>query len=756
MNQPTHAAPIVDDGDEIDLRELFGILLDNKWLIVAVTGLFLLLSLGYALLAAPVYQANAMVQVEQKIPSLPGLSDLSELAGDSAPEAVTEIALMTSRMVVGKVVDDLRVAVAAEPERFPLFGGFIARHFKPARPGDVAGAWLGMHGYDFGGAAIDIARLDLPTGLVATELTLVAGEAPGQYRLYDEDDTLLLQGKVGAPAQGHGVSLLVKSLAAHPGQRFEVVETPRLRTIGDMQQTLVASEQGKDSGIIGISYQDTDPVRATAVLDAVVDQYVHQNVARASAEAANSLVFVQEQLPQIHQHLKEAEDALAAYQTRVSTADISLQTKGLLDQVVAVDTGLSDLKLQQAEVQGKFTAKHPAYHALMVQIDDLSSKKERLEKEINRLPDTQQGLLRLMRDVQVTTATYTDMMGQAQQLSIARAGTVGNARIIDHAQVDITQPVKPKKAVVVLGGTMLGGFLAVAFVFIRHMLNPAIEDPAEIEALGMAVFASVPHSDQQEQMPQLPERRHRRLPVTAEQRSAEGTRRVRLLAIEDPADLAIEAMRSLRTALHFATLEAKNNVLMIAGASPGAGKTFVSSNLAAVIAQSGQRVVLVDADMRRGTLHRVFGCSSGPGLSELLAGRTELAQALHDTPVDGLHFLSRGHAPPNPSELLMRAAFGALIGQLSAQYDLVVIDTPPVLAVTDAVVVGSHAATSLLVVRFGLNQAREVTLAQQRFEQNRVRLQGAIFNSVQRRATGYYSYGYYKYDHVPETDKEPA
>ncbi|MCX7515282.1 polysaccharide biosynthesis tyrosine autokinase [Frateuria hangzhouensis] len=754
MNQPTHAAPIVDDGDEIDLRQLFGILLDNKWLIGAVTGAFLLLSLGYALLAAPVYQANAMVQVEQKMPTLPGLSDLSDLAGDSAPEAVTEIALMTSRMVVGKVVDDLHMAVTAEPARLPLFGGFIARHYSPDKAGDVAGAWPGLSSYDFGGASLDIQHIDLPTSLVGTELTLVAADEAGQFRLYDEDDNLLLQGTVGAPAQDHGVTLLVKALAAHPGQRFALTEAPRLRTIGDVQQTVAASEQGKDSGIIAISYQDTDPARATAVLNAVVNQYVHQNVARASAEAANSLEFVKEQLPQIHQHLKEAEDALAAYQTKVSTADISLQTKGLLDQVVVVDTNLSQLKLQQAEVEGKFTAKHPAYHALMVQIGDLSAKKDKLEGEINKLPDTQQGLLRLMRDVQVTTQTYTEMMGQGQQLSIAQAGTVGNARVIDHAQVDTSQPVKPKKAVVVLGGTMLGGFLAVAFVFIRHMLNPAMEDPAEIEQLGLAVFASVPHSPQQDQVLQLPERRRRLLPFSPERRLYKGPKRVRLLAMQDPADLAIEAMRSLRTALHFATLEAKNNVLMIAGASPGAGKTFVSSNLAAVIAQAGQRVLLVDADMRRGMLHHVMGRSSGPGLSELLAGRAELAQAVHDTPIEGLHFIGRGHAPPNPSELLMRPSFGALVKQLSTQYDLVIIDTPPVLAVTDAVIVGSHAATSLLVVRFGHNQAREVTLAHQRFEQNRVRLHGAIFNAVQRRATGYYAYGYYKYDHQVET--EPA
>ena len=755
MNQATNA-PLVDDSDEIDLRELFGILLDHKWLIIAVTGVFLLLSVAYAVLSAPVYQANAMVQVEQKIPSLPGLSDLSQLAGDSAPEAVTEISLMTSRMVVGKVVDDQHVAITAEPERFPLLGGFLARHYTPANPGDVAGAWLGMSSYDFGGANLDIAKLDLPDALLDTTLTLVAGDAPGQSRLYDADDNLLLQGTVGQPVTRSGVSVLVHALAAHPGQRFDVTEEPRLRTIALVQQTIAASEQGKDSGIIAVSYQDTDPARATAVLDGVVNQYVQQNVERAAAEAANSLQFVQQQLPVIHQHLKQAEDALAAYQTKVSTADISLQTKGLLDQIVAVETSQSELKLQQAEVEHKFTAKHPAYKALMTQIDDLETKKQALEKQVDKLPDTQQELLRLMRDVQVNTQTYTDMLGQQQQLSIAQAGTVGNARIIDHAAVDTSMPVKPKKAVTVLGGTMLGGFLAVAFVFVRHMLNPAIEDPAEIEQLGLAVFASVPLSEHQMELEQRGDRRRRQQPVPAERRRRAGQPAIRLLALDDPADLAIEAMRSLRTALHFATMEAPNNVLMIAGASPGAGKTFVSTNLAAVMAQAGQRVLLLDADMRRGVLHKVMASKSTPGLSELLVGRTDLATAIHHTPHEGLHFIGRGHAPPNPSELLIRPAFGALLKQLSAQYDMVIIDTPPILAVTDASIIGNHAGTSLLVARFGLNQAREISLAQQRFAQNRVRLTGAIFNAVQRRATGYYAYGYYKYDHEVEMDVEGA
>jgi tyrosine-protein kinase Etk/Wzc len=356
-----------------------------------------------------------------------------------------------------------------------------------------------------------------------------------------------------------------------------------------------------------------------------------------------------------------------------------------------------------------------------------------MEKQVGSLPDTQQELLRLTRDVQVSNGTYTGLLDQAQQLEIARAGTVGNVRVVDTAAVDITHPVKPKKAVIVLGGTFLGGFLAIAFIFLRQMLNRGVEDPADIEQLGLPVYASIPQSDKERDISLRGVHQH-------------GDGRQHLLAVTDPADLATEALRSLRTSLHFARLEAKNNLLMISGSSPEAGKTFVSANLAAVIAQAGQKVLLIDADMRKGGQHKVLGGRAENGLSELIAGQIELATAIRPvTGLDNLHFIARGKVPPNPSELLMHSGFTALLKKLMPLYDLIIVDTPPILAVTDAAVIGHHAGTSLLVVRFGLNQAREIALAKQRFEQNGVEIKGAIFNAVEKRSAGYYSYGYYEY-----------
>ncbi|MCI1133883.1 polysaccharide biosynthesis tyrosine autokinase [Stenotrophomonas maltophilia] len=726
-------SPAQDDADEIDLRQLLGTLVDHRWWIAGITGAFFVIAVAYALLATPIYRADAIVQVESKVPTLPGLSDISQSLGigGGTAEATTEIALITSRSVVGSAVDALKLDITIEPNRFPLLGGYIARKAERADPDALADVRFGMSRFGWGGEKLEIFQLDVPRALLARPMTLVVGEN-SSYELFDEDDNLLLKGRVGEVASGKGLTAQVAEMRAHPGMRFEVTRQRHLTVVGELQKKVAVSESGKESGILTLAYENADPDLAQGFLQQVAQAYVRQNVERNSAEASAQLTFVKEQLPNVRNQVDAAQKALSAYQTRANSVDLSLQTKGLLDQEVAVETSIQQLRLQQAEMDRKFTRDHPAYQALMRQIGELEGRKSGFQGQVKQLPEAQQELLRLTRDLQVSNEMYTGMLNQAQQLDVARAGTVGNVRIVDAAEVDASTPVKPRKALVVLVGTLLGGFLSIAIVLMRQMLNRGVEDPAQIEELGLPVYASIPVSAQQQSDS-----------VRGKFR-ADG--KLHLLAIKDPADLAIEAVRSLRTSLHFARLEAKNNIVLISGASPNAGKTFVSSNLAAVIAQAGQRVLIIDADMRKGTLHKAMGAAQTPGLSDLLVGKVGLADVVRTLPgVDKLSFITRGDVPPNPSELLMHSNFTSMLEHVAGKYDLVIVDTPPILAVTDAAVIAHHAGTCLMVARFGLNQAKELALAKQRFEQNNVRIKGAIFNAVERRATGYYSYGYYEY-----------
>lgn len=737
MTKETSSRAIRDD-DEIDLRELLGVLIDRKWWILGTTLLFALIGAAYALLTAPVYQAQTLVQVESKMPTIPGLADLTSLGGGGSTAATTEVALLTSRTIVGTAVDRMQLNVLVEPNRFPLLGGFLARRFEGREPDEVAAPVLGLSRFGWGGESLLIHHLEVPAKLLNEPMTLVAGDTASTFALVDDSGDEILRGKVGTPVEAAGVKIEIAKLQANPGTRFKVTKLRRLDVISQLQDEIRASEQGKESGILRIVYENPDPLLAETFVQNIAEAYVRQNVDRSSAEAASQLQFVKDQLPTVRKQVEDAQVAMSTYQSRANSVDITMQTKGLLEQEVAVESSIQQLRMKQAEMDRSFTREHPAYRAMLKQISDLQGRKDSFRREVSALPDTQQELLRLTRDLQVSNELYTALLNQAQQLDVARAGTVGNVRIVDDAVVDTSKPVKPRKSLIVLVSLLLGAFLSVGGVFLARMLNPGVEDPAQIEELGLPVYAAIPLSVSSNLL-KIQKGRGGKTRVVADGRS-------HLLAAAEPADLAVEALRSLRTSLHFAMMEAKNNVIAISGPRPGVGKTFISANLGAVVAQAGQKVLVIDVDMRKGTLHKVLGVSHVSGLSDVLSGKLAVGDAVHAVPgLEQMHYMTRGDIPPNPSELLMHPRFARMLEELSAQYDLIIVDTPPILAVTDAAIVSSHAGSTLMVTRFGVNQPKEILLSMKRFEQNGVQVKGAIFNAVERRATGYYSYGYYEY-----------
>lgn len=729
-----------DNNSEIDLLGLIGTLIDHKLLIAMVAGAFMVAGGAFAVLSAPVYRANALVQVEAKKNDMFGFSNISSMLGQESP-SVTEIELIKSRSVLGKAIDNLKLDIDIEPNYFPFVGAFIARRFDPENPQDVAAPWLGLNSFAWGGEELSISELEVPSALLGETMTLIVGDN-GAYSLLDDDGNTLAQSTVGETVNQDGLKIKVEVLRANPGAKFKVTRQPRMATILEYQKALDVFERGKDSGILSLALEDVDADRSIRTLNEIIKLYVRQNIERTSAEAAASLDFLKEQLPQVKKELEGAEKALNQYQIRSKSIDISLETKAILDQIVALDASISTLKLQRAEMDRKFTVQHPAYRALMMQLSELTSKQNSLIKKVEGLPATQQELFSLTRDVQVGNEIYTQLLNKSQELDVMRAGTVGNVNLIDEADVDESKPVKPQKALIVLTMTLLGAFFAIAIVLVRKALNRGLETPEAIEHLGLPVYASIPYSALQKAEEDKRARNR-----------TSNTKTVHLLALNHPTDLAIEALRSLRTSLHFATLEAKNNRLMISGPSPAVGKTFVSVNLAAVIAQAGRRVLLIDVDMRKGYVHKMLGEGSENGLSDVLSKQCSLDKAIHQTQINGFDFISRGRIPPNPSELLMKANFAELLDEVSKDYDLIILDTPPLLAVTDAAIVGRQSGTNLIVTRFGLNPAREIELTMRRFAQNGIELKGAIFNGVEKRASayGYGDYGYYHYDYKSDS-----
>lgn len=710
------------DSDEIDLGRLVGELIDHRKLIISVTALFTLLSLVYALFATPIYQADALVQVEQKQANAI-LSNLSQMLPDSQPQSAPEIALLQSRMILGKTVDDLNLQTRVKQDYFPIFGRGWAR-LTGEKPSEI-----------------NISRLYLPvTDDDSPEIKLIVKDDM-HYTL--KSDSFSIDGKVGELVDAKNISIKVDSITAPKGTTFSVSYVSKLKAISDLQDILTVADQGKDTGILTLSLTGDNPKLIEKIIDSITNNYLAQNISRQAAQDEKSLDFLNRQLPQVRGELDAAEDKLNLFRRQNDSVDLSLEAKSVLDQIVNVDNQLNELTFRESEISQLYTKEHPTYKALMEKRKTLQDEKAKLNKRVTAMPETQQEILRLSRDVESGRAVYMQLLNRQQELNIAKSSAIGNVRIIDNAVTE-PKPIKPKKIIIVLLGIILGGGVSVAIVILQVFLRRGIESPEQLEELGVNVYASIPVS---ETFSKKTSQSFKRNKIKGVNEYRDG-----LLAIENPADLAIEAIRGLRTSLHFAMMEARNNILMISGASPNAGKTFVSTNLSAIIAQSNKKVLFIDADLRKGYTHKLFEVSNDNGLSDLLAGKTDIAKAIKKLPAAGFDFISRGNIPPNPAELLMHERFGKLLEWANNEYDLVVIDTPPILVVTDAAIIGNYSGTTLLVARFEMNTPKEIEVSVKRFEQSGVKVKGCIMNGVVKKASSYYSYGYSYYGYSYNKD----
>ncbi|HBQ0323302.1 TPA: polysaccharide biosynthesis tyrosine autokinase [Klebsiella pneumoniae] len=701
------------DADEIDLGRLIGEFIDHRKLIISVTSLFTLVALIYAIFATPIYQADALIQVEQKQANAI-LSNLSQMLPDSQPQSAPEIALIQSRMILGKTVDDLNLQARVKQKYFPLFGRGFAR-LAGDKPGNIS-----------------VSRLYIPeVGEDEPKILLIVKD---KNNFSIRSDDLSINGKVGELIDEKGISIKIDEIDAKPGTEFVIGYVSRLKAITDLQEGLNVADQGKDAGILTLSLTGDNPLLIERIINSISENYLAQNIARQAAQDAKSLEFLSKQLPQVRSDLDQAEDKLNQYRRKSDSVDLSLEAKAVLDQIVNVDNQLNELTFRESEISQLYTKEHPTYKALMEKRKTLQDEKTKLNKRVSAMPETQQEILRLSRDVESGRAVYMQLLNRQQELSIAKSSAIGNVRIIDNA-VTQPKPVKPKKVLVVLIGIILGTIISASIVLLRVFLRRGIETPEQLEELGINVYASIPVAETFTKNVVQKKRWSRKIVDEIPE----------FLAVDNPADLAIEAIRGLRTSLHFAMMEARNNVLMISGASPNAGKTFVSSNLAAVISQTGKKVLFIDTDMRKGYTHELFNESNTNGLSDILSGRVEINKAIKTIKSAGFDYISRGMVPPNPAELLMHRRFSELLNWASENYDIVVLDTPPILAFTDAAVIGNYAGTTLLVARFELNTAKEIEVSLKRFEQSGVLVKGCIFNGVVKKASSYYGYGYNHY-----------
>ncbi|MGQ1114407.1 polysaccharide biosynthesis tyrosine autokinase [Acinetobacter baumannii] len=712
--------------DSIDLKELFFSLIAQWKIIACCVVLSLICALLYLRITPDTYSVDAMVQVEDSkgAASAALLGDLSKASGGLSQKspADPEIEILRSRMVLGQVIQNLNLDINIKDNQSSLIGKLVSQDQSKLEYRHDAVIYTNQNNN------LIVKQLSVPEYYLDKPLKLEFKDV-NQFTLTYKDEVVFngLLNKKNILNTDKGLWQVQLNTQGNLKDHSYTLTKLALPTAVNQFNTIYGvAEKGKMTGVIGLSYLGQDPEHITQVLNSVLNVYHEQNIERKSLESKQTLAFLEKQLPELRKQLEDSEIKFNQFREKYKTVDVNAESELLLKQNIDLEKLKIELQQKQAELSAKYTNDHPLILQIDAQITEINKKIADLNNRLTQLPETQRLYLQLYRDVKVNTELYTSLLNSYQQLKIANAGEIGNVRIIDTA-VEPVKPIKPKKLIVLILSIFVGGFIGVLIALLRNMMRSGVNDSTQIEnELDLPVYATVPRSPIQET----------RMNILKKKKS------IPILAVKSSDDIAIESLRSIRTAIHFALTSAKNNIIMIAGPSPEVGKSFISTNLATIFAQGNKRVLLIDADMRRGYMHKYFDVDVKPGLSELLSGQADLTQVLHKTQVANLDVITRGKSPTNPSEMLSSTQFKDLLEKFQTQYDHIIIDTPPVLAVTDGIIISQYTGVNLIVARYAKSHMKELELTVNRFEQAGVKVNGFILNDIQRSSGGGYGYNY--------------
>jgi len=717
----------------------------RRWSILAT----LLVALGaaalYLMLARPVYRADILVQVEEEQPTSPARTLLGDVSAmfDVKPATTGEMEILRSRTVVRAAVERYRLYIDASPDYFPVVGRWLAEK----KYGKVISQWLPPNGYAWGEELIAVSKLDVPHSLLTKKLRITA-LGDGRYRFYDRTHGLAFEGTVGRLERfivpDGSIDIQIDALQAAPGTDFTVRRWSRLMAEESVQAHLAVFERGRQSGVIGATFEGNDPILTAQILNEIGREYVRQNVNRRAEQAERSLAFLDSQLPAMKKALDEAESRYNALRNSRGTIDLSEEAKLILAQSTEAQTKVVELRARRSELDTRFSRSHPSIIAIDQQIASLNADIGRLNNRIRQLPDLEQDVVRLVRDVRVNTELYTALLNNAQQLKLIRAGKIGNVRILDMAEVP-EEPVQPKPGIILAVAAGIGLVGGTLLALMRNALFGGLTDPDEAQRFtGLRVLGTIPYSEAHERLWRHALKRNTGVqPLLAQKRG------------KDP---SIESLRALRGVMQKSLQHSVSNILVFTGPIPGVGKSFVSANYAFIQGAVGKRVLLIDADFRKGQLNRYFNLPKEPGLFEVLAGSTSVEKVNKRNVAEGVDFISTGIVAFDPSELLASSTFAHTLNALARDYDLVIVDTAPVLSSSDAAAVGVHAAAVVIVVRDGMNTVGEIRETAKRLVEAGAPVDGLVFNGLKLLPKRYGfrpKYGNYRYARADYYSEEP-
>ncbi len=696
-----------------DFTEMFWQLLDNKLLIAIITTICMACGMLYASKQLPQFEASILMRFEENSRTgVIGSALLNQsFAGlNHGNEENIQSALIKSRVILNPVCQALGLDVFISPSQ-----GFFKSLFSPNK------------------AKIKIDKLQLPKHYVNKKLDLVY-DTKDHVTLYDDNHKILIAGNVFSDLRNKDKSVYLKisKIQGQLGTHFSITKSSTAHVIQDLANRINITDLGgrQQIGIVNITLRDTNPHRAMRILNYIAKTLLLKDAQKKSLEASKTLDFLYQQLPITKKSLEKAELKLNQYRANSGKIDFKVQSRALLEQFMEVDKNLAELKMKKEDMKPYYTTAHPSYTSLMQKISAITKQRGVLESKLKDLPYSDQVALNLFRDIKIKTSLYTTLLRKIQELKVIKAGTVSNLNVLSFAKLP-ESPLPTRKNVIYLGSAILGFLLSIMIILIKKLIFPKIEDPRWIEQhFNIPNVAIIPFSKEQNDI----------------RDTVSKTKQMILLAQAYPHNLSIEALRSFRTNLQINLSCSNNNVISILGISPSVGKTFISTNLAYLLATTDKRVLLIDGDLRKGTTHRYFNIPSAPGISELINGAKTIDEVLMPTMHKNLTVIPKGTIPSDPAEVLASTRFKECINYLSQQYDVVIIDTAPMFLLTDAILIGSIASTNYLVLGSNAHTNHEIEIVVQRLKNAEITINGAIFNfhNIRRQRNQYY-YRYYNY-----------
>ena len=732
-----------EDNDDIDLMALLFAILRGWKTIVFFAVLGLVIGILYSRYVNPTFKSDALIQIEQNSQGISALgSDISELIGSEASKAQTEAELIRSRMILEPVVNSLNLRIKLADPTIDIFDK-IKKNGTNTQRNTLDDVSLETENGQVSIRQFDVSRayLNQPFTLVRTNTGFVLSNGfddfKGQFNQLNKFK--------GANGQLH---IVVTDLPfnSHP----TVITKQSLQATTDaLNSSLVVTEKGQQTGIIQLSMTGENPEQVTLILRKIILSYVNQNQSRGSEETTKTIKFMETQIPTLKKKLEDSEKEFNKFREKSGTIDIGQEAGILLTENSQIDAQLNELKLKKADLTTYYTEDHPLVIQINEQLALLSDRKQEIDNTIAGLPEVQREFLQLSEDTAINREIYLTLLKNYEQLKIVKAGQIGFARIID-LPISTFNTIAPKKLQIWVLATLLGTMIGAILVLIKSLFRNVVKDPERIETkTGVPVVATIPRSPLLTRL-----RRNKKAPN-------------RLLAYIDNNSLSYEAIKSLRTNLMFGMpvqgrAGQRAKVILITGESPGVGKSFISSNLTEVFAQLDKKVLIIDADMRLGELHRMFSMSQDNGLADYLSQDTthlskdnfevskviatqdanSLASFIHPTGIDNIDFMPRGQHPRNPASLLANGSFDHLMTELNLHYDYIIIDSPPILAASDAMILAQHADKVLMVTRYDDSIEGQLVYAVNQMNKANIKVDGIILNDVQQGIMSKYSYHY--------------